>query len=316
MSLLSRYPRTSALLACSLIAGSVAGVHPALGAGLLQIAGIVSCASSSACAGGANTGSGDGVQASATKADGLRAATSAAGKTGAYGETDSASGGYGVHGTNSAAAGFGVYGTGGNGIGGLFTNGANGSSGVGKVLTFGLHPGAIIGGVDDGAIITSGKFGNPLSVYGYDTSGNNTGYVLVDSTGNVNYSGSLIGPSATRTGAVVTTYATKATQSNIEDSGTAQLVAGAAVVRLDPLYAQSIDMRTPYRVFLTPDGDSHGLYVAQKTPTAFVVREMQGGHTTLTFDYRILGTAVGHGVDRMAIVTPAQQARLAYPQAR
>jgi hypothetical protein len=70
-------------------------------------------------------------------------------------------------------------------------------------------------------------------------------------------------------------------------------VSGVARVTLDRQFADSIDSTASYRVFLTPDGDTNGLYVALKTPLGFVVRETRGGRSTLNFDYRIVATAFG-----------------------
>jgi len=40
-------------------------------------------------------------------------------------------------------------------------------------------------------------------------------------------------------------------------------------------------------VFVTPEGDSRGLYT-QQTSDGFQVRENGGGRSSLTFDYRII----------------------------
>ena len=80
------------------------------------------------------------------------------------------------------------------------------------------------------------------------------------------------------------------------------LSAGSASVVLDPTFASSIDMRTPYRVFITPDGDTHGLFVALKTARGFIVRETEGGRSSIAFDYRILATAQGQVGKRMSQV--------------
>ncbi len=324
-------------------AGGVAVVRPALGA---EIAALVTCSSTSACAAWTNTGSGPAVQTTAAKNDGLDSTTSATGKSGLYGETDSTSGGYGVSAKNTSSKGFAIFGagnagvglsatsTGGNAaikaaasghgghgaeissstsVGAILGSGANSANGISTELGEGGAPGVIIGGPEIGAEITAGKDGTPLLVQGTSESGG--GEVTIDSTGSINasgdiiYGGSLIGNNVTRSGLAVSSYSTRTTQTSVEDSGTAQLVAGTAVIALNPLFAQSIDLRTPYRVFLTPDADSHGLYVAQKTATAFVVREMQGGRGTYAFDYRILGTAAGHVAEHMAVITPSMRAR-------
>jgi hypothetical protein len=84
-------------------------------------------------------------------------------------------------------------------------------------------------------------------------------------------------------------------------------------VALDPTFAASIDAGTVYRVFLTPGGDTRGLFVAAKTPRGFIVRETQGGRSTLSFDYRIVATALGQSGQRMAVAAGAFAPRAAQP---
>jgi hypothetical protein len=93
----------------------------------------------------------------------------------------------------------------------------------------------------------------------------------------------------------------------LEDVGDAQLVNGRAIVHIDAKLADVMDRRAAYHVFLTPDGDSKGLYVAQKTPTSFVVAEQQGGRSTMEFDYRIVATPYGHVRERLALAPPSQR---------
>jgi hypothetical protein len=112
----------------------------------------------------------------------------------------------------------------------------------------------------------------------------------------------------------VKSFNPKTTLPTVEDTGTAQLVAGAAAVRLDPTFAASIDARSGYRVFLTPSGDTRGLFVAMRTVNGFIVRESQGGHATVSFDYRIVATALGQAGERMALTRAAAAiARVARP---
>jgi hypothetical protein len=70
-------------------------------------------------------------------------------------------------------------------------------------------------------------------------------------------------------------------------------VNGEAAVHLDRNFTTAIDARTAYRVFVTPGGDTRGLFVTMKTPQGFIVRESQGGRSTVSFDYRIVATALG-----------------------
>ena len=83
---------------------------------------------------------------------------------------------------------------------------------------------------------------------------------------------------------------------------------------LDPTFASTIDTRRQYQVFVTPGGDTHGLYVTNKSPSQFVVREVQGGRGTFSFDYHIYAVAAGKGAQPMSIVQP--NARVLQPPAR
>jgi hypothetical protein len=72
-----------------------------------------------------------------------------------------------------------------------------------------------------------------------------------------------------------------------EDFGSARLSGGVAVVRLDSRFAQTVNAKMEYHVFLTPNGDCKGLYVHQKNANSFEVRELGGGNSSIKFDYRI-----------------------------
>jgi hypothetical protein len=78
-----------------------------------------------------------------------------------------------------------------------------------------------------------------------------------------------------------------------EDAGSAQLSNGEAVVNLEPLFGETVNTAAQYHVFLTPSGDCKGLYVAQKSPSSFVVRELGGGTSSIAFDYRIMAKRKG-----------------------
>ncbi len=132
------------------------------------------------------------------------------------------------------------------------------------------------------------------------TDNNSNNLFFVDGSGNVSYHGGLF-HFARINGAVVKTFSPNATQPTLEDSGSAQLTDGGAAVRLDPLFTASIDTASSYRVFLTPNGDTRGLYVATKTANGFIVRESQGGRSSVSFDYRILATAAGGAGKRFGV---------------
>jgi hypothetical protein len=142
------------------------------------------------------------------------------------------------------------------------------------------------------------------------TDQNGANLFFVNGNGDTFYHGSLSQFAKTRRGNVAIAYASKTTSPTVEDNGTATLVGGVANVQLDTAFANTIDMRRAYQVMLTPDGDTKGLYIASKSPTGFVVREVQGGHASISFDYHIYAPALGEAGKRMTEMTPAQAAAL------
>jgi hypothetical protein len=101
----------------------------------------------------------------------------------------------------------------------------------------------------------------------------------------------------------VETYAMQSPENWMEDFGSATLQNGVATVSIDPVFAETISASADYHVFLTPNGDSRGLYVLAKTPTGFEVHESGGGKSTLNFDYRIVAKRRGYEAQRLVDVT-------------
>ena len=91
-----------------------------------------------------------------------------------------------------------------------------------------------------------------------------------------------------RDGSMRLLYSMESPESWFEDFGRARLVRGRARVKLDREFSAVIHTGD-YHVFLTPQGDSRGLYVSRKTRTGFEVREQQGGTSSLAFSYRVVG---------------------------
>jgi len=98
-------------------------------------------------------------------------------------------------------------------------------------------------------------------------------------------------------------YAMHAAENWFEDFGTGKLVGGAALVRIDADFAETINGKMDYQVFLTPRGDCEGLYVANQTATSFEVRELRKGTSSIGFNYRITARRAGRETERMADVT-------------
>ena len=92
----------------------------------------------------------------------------------------------------------------------------------------------------------------------------------------------------------------------MEDIGEGQLVAGKAFVSLDPGFANVIDQRSTYVVFVSPEGPNQGLYVSQKTARGFEVIENPGGRSTIPFGYRIVAKPYGVTAARLPMSVESQ----------
>jgi hypothetical protein len=140
-------------------------------------------------------------------------------------------------------------------------------------------------------------------IAGFDPNGVTKFYV--DSSGNVYAhsftAGLLMTRQATSAGPELTTYANQSSTPTVEDFGDGQLVDGRAAVALERTFATTIDRTAGYMVFITPEGDTHGLYVTQKTAVGFVVRENQGGRSTVAFSYRIVARPFGAPAARLPL---------------
>jgi len=73
-----------------------------------------------------------------------------------------------------------------------------------------------------------------------------------------------------------------------EDFGKEHLTNGFKNISLDPEFVRLADTTAVYHVFLTPRGDSNGLYVDELNVDSFTVREQQGGTSQVEFSYRVV----------------------------
>lgn len=97
-------------------------------------------------------------------------------------------------------------------------------------------------------------------------------------------------------------YCMESPESWFEDFGEGQLVDGNAEVRLDPDFAALVDV-DEYHVFITPYGESKGLFVPKRYATGFRVCEQQGGTSNVSFAYRVVAKRKDILADRLATVT-------------
>jgi hypothetical protein len=109
--------------------------------------------------------------------------------------------------------------------------------------------------------------------------------------GNLTTSAGTYARTRTSSGVDVASYGARSASPTLEDFGHGILRQGAAHIYLDPTFATTINTRD-YLVFITPHGDSHGLYTSVPSASGFDVRENEQGKSTLTFDYRIVGQPI------------------------
>jgi len=237
---------------------------------------------------------------------------------GVYGQATATSGvNYGVSGLSASSNGVGVYGVGitGSDLGGGLAGNSAGVWGDTKNGSAGVF--ATADGTEAIAAYNSATNVATLFVENQEDTNSNSivlatfssygGYCDVFVNGNLTCSGSVGGHAVVADGAKgnrdVALYAMQSPENWFEDAGSGQLHNGAALVALDPQYAQTVNTGMDYHVFLTPNGDCKGLYVTQKSPTSFEVHELGGGNSTVAFDYRIMARRKGFENVRMADIT-------------
>jgi hypothetical protein len=128
---------------------------------------------------------------------------------------------------------------------------------------------------------------------------------IIDASADLFCSGVIMGGGALQVrhhsnGQHVLTYASESATAAIEDVGTARMSAGIANVQIDPAFASVMDHKW-YYVFLTPLGETRGLYVSTKTPSAFQARENEGGRSRVEFNYRIVAHPLDAKNDRLPL---------------
>jgi hypothetical protein len=133
-----------------------------------------------------------------------------------------------------------------------------------------------------------------------------TTVMSLDNAGNM-HAHSFTADLAATTGQKVVTYSPQASEPTIEDFSEAQLTDGSAYVHLETRFAAMMAPHANYLVFITPEGDNRGLYVTQKSPVGFAVRESQGGHSTLAFSYRIVAKPFGNNSPRLPNYAPRRE---------
>lgn len=222
---------------------------------------------------------------------------------------------YGVRGEghSSSAASYGVFGYAEN----TSTAGATGGSFVADSSGTGPHYGVAAGSYGASSSSTYGSYG-----YAYNTStgsayggyftawavGTGTKYGVYTSaptaqgyagyfSGDVRITDSLVvlgGKSAAvkvDNGEYRLLYSQESPENWFEDFGKGKLTNGRTTIQIDPLFAQTVNTKVEYHVFLTPQDEPLTLAVANKTPTSFDVVASAGAN--ISFSYRIVAKRKG-----------------------
>ena len=92
----------------------------------------------------------------------------------------------------------------------------------------------------------------------------------------------------------VALHAVESPQNWFEDFGSGRLESGVGTIGLEPTFAQTVNTGSDYHVFLTPEGECRGLYVSNKSASAFEVHELGGGQSNVAFAYRIVALRRGY----------------------
>ena len=188
----------------------------------------------------------------------------------------------------------------------------NTDKGLGVVGTANFGAGAPTEGITDQGIGVIGLGNSGFGVAGMSTSGTGVfgssasglaghfrGPVMIE--GDVTIVGSKSAAVPHPDGSHRQLYCMESPESWFEDFGEGQLVGGKAEVRLDVDFAALVQVNG-YHVFLTPYGESSGMFVAERYATGFRVREQQGGTNTVGFAYRVVAKRKDIVPDRLATV--------------
>jgi hypothetical protein len=283
-----------------------------------------------------NSGAADGIQVVALGNDGTNSSTqnnssTNPGRSGVWGHDDSTDGGtlnVGVAGSSTYGTGIGGSSTNGFGVSGASTNndGILGTStnGYGVVATstnsVGFYSSGGTASVDavspagDG-LQTLQVIGGTTDAPGYNVStfkNDGTFAFGVDNSGNAHVAGLIYthgscsgGCSRTRHDSIVS-YAAQSSEPILEDIGEGQLQNGIARVRFDAAFSSATNRNARYVVFVSPEGETKGLYVTAKTSEGFTVVEIAGGHSTIPFGYRIAAKPYGVNAARLPMVYGGQ----------
>jgi hypothetical protein len=103
-------------------------------------------------------------------------------------------------------------------------------------------------------------------------------------------------------GSYRTLYCMESPESWFEDFGRAKLVRGRARIKLDRNFA-AVVRTNDYHVFLSPEGETRGLYVSRRSSAGFEVREHEAAKNSAKFSYRVVARRKDIEAPRFAKIT-------------
>ncbi len=246
----------------------------------------------------ATSASGLGVMGSSTTKEGISGQSFGSGRSGVYGVNSiTTSVGYGVFGRASYGFGLGADGKDdsySDGVGDVYLAGARG-----EILT----PGSVMETYSNGYIVfdldEDNNSANQLELW----NGAEALVFKVDEAGNTTATG-------TKSAEVKTThygprqlYSVESPEVWFEDIGIATLKTGAITIKLEPIFAETVDLKTDYHVYVTPLCDEAVvLFVTAKSAEGFTVKgvTLDNQPSNCAFDYRVIAKRLGYSEVRLA----------------
>jgi hypothetical protein len=102
-------------------------------------------------------------------------------------------------------------------------------------------------------------------------------------------------------------YAVESPEVWFEDVGAATLKNGAITIRFEPIFAETVDLKADYHVYVTPlCGEAVILFVTAKTVEGFTVKgvTLDNQPSNCAFDYRVIAKRLGYSDVRLAPAAP------------
>jgi hypothetical protein len=248
-----------------------------------------------------------GVYANSGSGDGLEATTNSTTKSAIYAHATNSNGVWGVS-TNKQ----GVHGTSTNNFGVEATGGGDDtySDPIGDLL-IGGNRGEIFVPGDVMELFSYGWIALDLDEDNNSTNqfeiwnGAETLVFKVDENGNMTAIGTKSASVTTADYGQRLLYAMESPEVWFEDFGTAQLENGASIVTFESIFAQTVDLKEDYHVYVTPICEEPViLYVTLKTTEGFTVKgvTIDNQPSNCSFDYRVVAKRLGFEDTRLAPV--------------